>query len=81
MDSEVSLERVIAASLALALTGAIMALVKKPHAPAGATTLIIALGFITSIPDLVIIELAVGLLVIQAILSNRAAAVNKTIPK
>lgn len=69
----VTLPRVIAASLALGLTGAIMVAARTPHAPAGATTLIISLGFITQPFSLFIIELAVALLVIQAGLINRLA--------
>lgn len=69
----VSGERILAASLALAFTGAIMVLSKISHPPAGATTLIIALGFITQPFHLVIIEVAVVLLVLQSILINRLA--------
>lgn len=75
VDGGVTLPRVIAASLALALTGAIMVIAKTPHPPAGATTLIVALGFITSPFSLLIIELAVVLLVVQAIVINRIAGV------
>jgi hypothetical protein len=43
------------------------------HAPAGATTLIISLGIITEPLHLLVIEVAVGLLVLQAIVINRLA--------
>jgi CBS-domain-containing membrane protein len=46
-----------------------------PHPPAGATTLIVSLGLITSIPKLVVLMLAVLLLVIQGFAINRAAGV------
>lgn len=72
-DIGVDLPRVVAAGLALASTGALMVLFKTPHAPAGATTLIIALGFITAPAELIVIEIAVGLLVIQAVIINRVA--------
>lgn len=75
VDSSVTFPRVIAASLALASTGAVMVLAKSPHAPAGATTLIIALGFITAPFSLFIIEVAVGLLVLQALVINYLADV------
>jgi CBS-domain-containing membrane protein len=74
-DIGTSLPRVIAAALALGGTGAGMVLLRSPHAPAGATTLIIALGFITKPFDLIIIEVAVGLLVLRALVINRVAAV------
>lgn len=73
----VTFPRVIAASLALGLTGAIMVIARTPHAPAGATTLIIALGFITQPFSLFIIEVAVALLVIQAIAINHLAGASR----
>lgn len=78
IDGGVTLPRVIAASLALGLTGAIMVIARTPHAPAGATTLIIALGFITQPFSLCIIEVAVALLVVQAVLINRLAGVGSS---
>lgn len=80
IDGGVDLQRIIAASLALGLTGAVMVAAKTPHAPAGATTLIIALGFITAPFSLVIIEVAVGLLVVQALVINRLAGVHNAKP-
>lgn len=77
VDGPVSWPRIIAASLALASTGAVMVLAKAPHAPAGATTLIIALGFITAPFSLFIIEAAVGLLLVQAIVIDYAAGVRR----
>jgi len=77
VDSTVTWPRIIAASLALAATGAVMVLAKSPHAPAGATTLIIALGFITAPLSLVIIEVAVGLLVLQALVIHHLADVKR----
>lgn len=76
IDDGVTLPRIIAAGLALAFTGALMVLTRSPHAPAGATTLIIALGFITQPLSLVVIEVAVVLLVIQAVIINRLAGAN-----
>ncbi len=81
VDEGVSFDRVVAAGLALALTGGVMALLKTPHAPAGATTLIIALGFITEPRSLLVIEFAVALLVAQAIIINRLADVSGTFAK
>lgn len=75
IDGGVTLPRIIAAGLALAFTGAFMVLARTPHAPAGATTLIIALGFITQPLSLVVIEVAVVLLVVQAVCINRLAGV------
>ncbi len=77
MQEGVLLSRVIAAGLALAATGAIMVLCRISHPPAGATTLIIALGFITHPFNLLIVEVAVLLLVVQSILISRAAGVKE----
>lgn len=72
----VMLARVLAAALALGATGALMILFKAAHPPAGATTLIIALGIIIQPKSLVVIEVAVALLTIQAIVINRMAGLD-----
>ncbi|MCY1058158.1 HPP family protein [Nannocystis sp. SCPEA4] len=53
-----------AVTLALAATAAFAVLLDAEHAPAGATTLIVALGFIRHPRDLVLIEAAVLVLVL-----------------
>lgn len=68
--------RILAAALSLASTGALMILLKCAHPPAGATTLIIALGIVTLPFYLVIIEVAVAILVLQAIVINRFAGLD-----
>lgn len=68
--------RILAAALSLAATGALMILAKAAHPPAGATTLIISLGIVTRPLYLVIIEVAVALLVLQAIAINRLAGLD-----
>lgn len=68
-------DRIIAAALSLAATGALMILFNASHPPAGATTLIVSLGIITKPMDLVIIEAAVVLLILQAFYLNRLAGV------
>lgn len=69
----VSWAYVIAASAALALTASLMALLNAPHPPAGATTLIVALGLLTQVEELLILMAAVVLLTLQAFAINRAA--------
>jgi CBS domain-containing membrane protein len=64
---------VIAAALSLAATAALMILFDASHPPAGATTLIVSLGIITRPPYLVIIEVAVLLLTVQAFCIHRLA--------
>lgn len=68
--------RVLAAGLSLATTGACMVLFDISHPPAGATTLIVSLGIISRPRELVIIEVAVLLLVAQALVINRLAGVS-----
>ncbi len=65
--------RVLAAAVSLSATGAFMVLLGVSHPPAGATTLIVSLGIISKPGELVIIEIAVFLLVAQALLINRLA--------
>lgn len=65
--------RILSAALSLSATGAFMILLRASHPPAGATTLIVSLGIISKPVELVIIEVAVFLLVAQALAINRLA--------
>jgi CBS-domain-containing membrane protein len=71
----VSGNRVGAAALSLALTAGFMAWLRVPHPPAGATTLIVSLGLIATIPKLAVLMLGVLLLTIQGFAINRLAGV------
>jgi CBS domain-containing membrane protein len=75
VHGEVHLPRVLAAALALSATGALMALFRVSHPPAGATTLIVALGIIAQPRELIVIEIAVILLTAQAFVINRIAGI------
>ena len=68
--------RVLAAALSLAATGALMILLKAAHPPAGATTLLVSLGAIVQPLHLVVIEVALVLLMLQAIVINRLAGLD-----
>lgn len=72
----VDMNRVLAAAISLASTGALMVLCNAPHPPAGATTLIICLGIVTRPIHLIIIQVAVVVLTIQAIVINRLAGID-----
>ena len=65
--------RILAAAFSLALAGAVMVLMQSPHPPAAATALIVSLGLITRPSQLVVLEAAVIILVLQAIAINRFA--------
>ena len=72
----VDVSRVLAAALSLAATGALMILLNAAHPPAGATTLIISLGIVTRPQHLAVIEVAVAILTLQAIVINRLAGLD-----
>jgi CBS domain-containing membrane protein len=65
--------RIAALALALALTLALMTWLDIPHAPAGATTLIVALGLLRTPEQLAILMLAVVVLTAQGFVINRLA--------
>lgn len=68
--------RVGAAALSLGLTSGVMVWAKVPHPPAGATTLIISLGILTTPQQLGVLMLAVALLVLQGLAINRLAGID-----
>ena len=72
----VSGPRVVAAALSLGLTAGVMVLLKSPHPPAGATTLIISLGLFTTPYQLLILMVAVVLLTAVAFAINRLAGID-----
>lgn len=64
--------RVLAAAIALGLTAGALSLAKTDHAPAGATTLIVALGILPRLVDCVFLMVAVVILTLIAFVVNRA---------
>jgi len=67
--------RVAAAGLSLGLTAGLMVLLRAPHPPAGATTLIVSLGILRQPWQLFLLMVAVVLLTLQAIVINRLAGI------
>lgn len=65
--------RAVAAGASLGLTSGLMILTRRGHPPAGATTLIVSLGLMTSAAHLGVLFAAVVLLVLQAWLIHRIA--------
>ena len=65
--------RVGALALSLAVTLSLMAWLDVPHAPAGATTLIVSIGLLRTPTQLAILMLAVVLLTAQGFVINRLA--------
>ncbi len=74
-DAELSWKRILAVSLALATSSALMILLNVPHPPAAGTAMFVALGVVTKPAYLVVLEAAVALLVVQAIVINRLTGV------
>lgn len=73
--------RILSAAISLSATGTFMVLLDAGHPPAGATTLIVSLGIISQPRELLIIEVAVFLLVAQAVVINRMAGLSYPIWK
>lgn len=67
--------RVIAAAIALALTAGLTILFKVEHPPAGATTLIVALGILPKPEDFFFLMAALVALTLIALAVNRALGV------
>lgn len=74
--THVTAARVGAAAVSLGLTAGVMAWLRVPHPPAGATTLIISLGILTQPVQLAVLMLAVLLLVLQGLAINRFAGID-----
>jgi CBS-domain-containing membrane protein len=68
--------RVGAAALSLAATSGLMVLLRVPHPPAGATTLIVSLGLMPHLWQLGVLMVAVVLLTGQAFVINRLAGID-----
>ncbi|WNM37142.1 HPP family protein [Micromonospora halotolerans] len=70
---EMSGARIVAAAGTLAVTAAVLVLLKAAHPPAGATTLIVSLGLLHTPGQLVVAFAAVLLVTVVDLLFHRAA--------
>lgn len=75
LGPQVGIHRVLAAAIALALTAGLMIAANAEHPPAGATTLIVALGILPKPIDFLFLMGAVFALTLLALLINRAFGV------
>jgi CBS-domain-containing membrane protein len=75
VSPHVGITRVIAAAVALALTAGTVIALKVEHPPAGATTLIVALGILPQLEDFLFLMAAVVLLTALAVAINRVAGI------
>lgn len=69
--------RTAAAALSVALTALILRLLACPHPPAGATTLIVSLGLLTSAGELIAIAFSVVLVTVVGVGLNRLLGVRQ----
>jgi CBS domain-containing membrane protein len=70
-----TLARVGAAALSVALTGAVLLLLRSSHPPTGATTLIVSLGHLQTPREMVMLMVGVVLLTVAGWIINRALGV------
>jgi CBS-domain-containing membrane protein len=75
LESGVTPPRIGAAALSILITMALLILLSSPHPPAGATTLIISLGFLTTPAQLAAMAAGVVLLTVAGWLMNRLLGV------
>ncbi len=75
LQEGVTLHRIYAAALSVALTGAVLILLRASHPPAGATTLIVSLGLLQTPRDMAELMGGVVLLTITGWIINRLAGV------
>jgi CBS-domain-containing membrane protein len=69
------LARAGAAALSLGSTAALMTLLRIPHPPAGATTLVVSLGLMPALAQIPVLIAGVLLLLVQAFVLNRLAGI------
>jgi len=75
LQEGVTLARIGAAALSMALTGAVLLLLKSSHPPAGASVLIVSLGILQTPLEMLMLMLGVLLLTAIAWIINRAAGI------
>jgi CBS-domain-containing membrane protein len=69
--------RVAAAAMSVALTALVLRLLACPHPPAGATTLIVSLGLLTSAGELLAVAVSVVLVTVVGVGLNRLLGVRQ----
>lgn len=75
LQAGMTVPRIGAAALAVALTSGLLVVTRLPHPPAGATTLIVALGLLIGMRAAICITLGVVLLTAVSFVINRVAGV------
>lgn len=75
LEVGVSLARVGAGTLSVALTGAVLLLLRSSHPPTGATTLIVSLGFLQMPREMLMLMSGIVILTVAAWAINRLLGV------
>lgn len=75
LQEGVTLARVGAGAFSVALTGAVLLLLRSSHPPTGATTLIVSLGFLQTSLEMTILMVGVVILTVAGWLINRLLGV------
>ncbi len=75
LEEGVTLSRVGAGALSVALTGAVLLLLRSSHPPTGATTLIVSLGLLQTPREMVMLMVGVVLMTVVGWTINRALGV------
>ncbi len=75
LQEGVTFPRIWAASLSVAVTEALLLLIRRPHTPAGTTTLLVSLGLFTTSSQLVSLMAGVVILVVVGWIINRSLGV------
>jgi CBS-domain-containing membrane protein len=75
LEQGFTLERAAAVALSVGCTGGILRLLRAAHPPAGATTVIVSAGLLTSGEELLVLAAGVAILTVTANLLNRALGV------
>lgn len=75
LQEGVTLVRVGAAAFSVALTGAVLILLRSSHAPTGATVLIVSLGLLQTPREMVMLMTGVVILIVVGWIINRALGV------
>ena len=76
LSADVGTHRILAAAIALALTAGALILLHAEHPPAGATTLIVALGILPRLADFLFLMAAVLALTVFTFVVNRAMGIS-----
>jgi CBS-domain-containing membrane protein len=75
IEAGVTAERAAAVALSVGLTGGLLRLLRAAHPPAGATTIIVSIGLLTSAEELLTIVVAVAIVAGSGVLLNRLLGV------